>query len=155
MRSSGRLENMKRRILTLDANVFVAALKADEKYSEECAEILRKVPDMFILAEPSIVYQEVCGTLARKVGLELARKAEGYLDLMLHPKLVFECDSRFCKAAYALCSDYNVYSVDALYLKVALDVGAVLVSLDGRDFIDRVKRKNPPIEVYHVSEFPY
>ncbi|RLE87950.1 MAG: acyltransferase [Thermoprotei archaeon] len=30
-----------------------------------------------------------------------------------------------------------------------------MVSLDKRDFIDRVKRKNPPIEVYHVSEFPY
>lgn len=108
---------MKQRILTLDANVFVAALKAGEKYSKKCTEILRKIPDRFILAEPSIVYQEVCGTLARRVGMDLARKAECYLDLMLHPKLVFECSSSFCKAAYALCSEYRVYSVDALYLK--------------------------------------
>ena len=57
--------------------------------------------------------------------------------------------------AYSLCYKYNVYSIDALYLKVALDLGAILVSLDERDFIDRVKRRNPPIEVYHVSEFPY
>jgi len=146
---------MRPRILTLDANVFVAALKADEKYSEECARILHKLPGKFILAEPSIVYQEVCGTLARRVSIDVARKAEKFLDLMLHPKLVFECDKNFCKVAYSLCYEYNIYSVDALYLKVALDLRAILVSLDRRDFVDRVKRKNPPIKVYHVSEFPY
>ncbi|RLG79954.1 MAG: hypothetical protein DRO09_03745 [Thermoprotei archaeon] len=146
---------MKPRILTLDANVFIAALKADEKYSEECADILRKLPGKFVLAEPSIVYQEVCGTLARRVSVDVARRAEKFLDLVLHPKLVFECGRNLCKAAYSLCREYDVYSTDALYLKVALDLGATLVSLDGREFIDRVKRKNPPIEAYHVSEFPY
>jgi len=146
---------MRPRILTLDANVFIAALKADERYSKECADILRKLPGNFVLAEPSIVYQEVCGTLARRVGIDVARRAEKFLDSVLHPKLVFECDRSFCKAAYSLCHKYNVYSVDALYLNVALNLGAILISLDKRDFIDRVKRRNPPIEVYHVSEFPY
>lgn len=113
------------------------------------------MPGKFVMAEPSIVYQEVCGTLARRVGIDVARKAEKLLDSMLHPRLVFECSSSFCKAAYSLCNEYNIYSVDALYLKVALDIRVILVSLDERDFINRVKRKNPPIEVYHVSEFPY
>ena len=146
---------MKPRILTLDANVFIAALKADERYSEECADILRKLPGKFVLAEPSIVYQEVCGTLARRVSMYVARRAEKFLDLVLHPKLIFECNRSFCKAAYSLCHEYNVYPVDALYLKVALDLGAVLVSLDERDFIGRVKRKNPSIEAYHAFESPY
>ena len=146
---------MRLRILTLDANVFTAALKADERYSEECATILRKVPGNFVLAEPSIVYQEVCGTLARRVSIDVARKTEKLLDLILHPKLTFKCDRNFCKTAYSLCHEYNIYSIDALYLKVALDLKSILVSLDKRDFMDRVKRKNPPIEVYHVSEFPY
>jgi len=146
---------MRPRILTLDANVFIAALKADEKYSKECADILRKLPGKFVLAEPSIVYQEVCGTLARRAGMDVAHRAEKFLDSILHPKLVFECNRSFCRAAYPLCYKYDIYSVDALYLKVALDLGAILVSLDGQDFIDRVKRRNPPIEVYHVSEFPY
>ena len=146
---------MRPKILTLDANVFIAALRVDEKYSDICAYILRKLPGRFVLAEPSIVYQEVCGTLARKVGIDVARKAEELLDLMLHPELVFECNSSFCKSAYTLCQEYNIYSIDALYLKAALDTGAILVSLDEKDFISRVKRKNPPIEVYHVSEFPY
>lgn len=32
-----------RRILTLDSNVFIAALKADEPFSEECAQIISRV----------------------------------------------------------------------------------------------------------------
>ena len=143
------------KLLTLDANVFVAALKGDEEYSDECAEILHKLPGRFVLVEPSVIYQEVCGTLARRVGPALARRAEKLLNAILHPRLVLACDASFCKAAYILCYNYNIYSVDALYLKAALDAGAILVSLDKRDFIDRVKRRNPPIEVYHVAEFPY
>ena len=144
-----------KRLLTLDANVFVAALKRDELYSNKCAEILGKIPRKFLLVEPSIVYQEVCGVLARRAGLDVARKAKKLLDDMILPRLLFDCDKRFCESAYYLCWEYRVYSIDALYLRVALDAGAVLVSLDKEDFIDRIKRKNPEIEVYHVSEFPY
>jgi len=72
---------MRPRILTLDANVFIAALKADEKYSDDCVNILRKLPGKFVLAEPSIIYQEVCGTLAKRVSIDVARRAEKFLDL--------------------------------------------------------------------------
>ena len=83
------------RLLTLDSNVLIAALKEDEPYSEKCLEILSQVPDTFILAEPSIVYQEVCGTLARKVGKDVADQARKQLDLMIHPKLLANCDKNF------------------------------------------------------------
>jgi len=143
------------RLLTLDANIFIAALKADEEYSEECINILRKIPGNFILAEPSIIFQEVCGTLARRINTDVAKRAENLLDSLLHPRLIIECDINLCKAAYPLCQEYDVYSIDALYLKTAIDMNAILVSLDERDFISKVKRKKPPIEVYHPSEFPY
>ncbi len=143
------------KILTLDANIFIAALKADEEYSDECVDILQKIPEKFILAEPSIIYQEVCGTLARRVNIDVAEKAERLLDSILHPKLILECDINLCKAAYPLCQEYGIYSIDALYLKTALDMNSILVSLDERDFINKVKGKKPPIEVYHPSEFPY
>ena len=45
------------RILTLDSNIIISALKQDESYSEKCAEILGQIPDAFILTEPSIVYK--------------------------------------------------------------------------------------------------
>jgi len=143
------------RILTLDSNVLIAALKEDEFYSKRCSETLGKVPDAFILSEPSIVYQEVCGTLARRVGADVADNAKKQLDLIIHPRLLANCNKAFCLSAYPLCSEYNVYAIDAMYLKVALDNHATLVSLDKEDFIDKVNSRTPNIEAYHMSEFPY
>jgi len=45
--------------------------------------------------------------------------------------------------------------MDAMYLKVALNNRAILVSLDKEDFTDKVKSKSITIEAYHVAEFPY
>jgi len=143
------------RILTLDSNVMIAALKRDESHSDRCAEILRNVPNRFILSEPSIIYQEVCGTLAKRVGVEVADDAKRQLDLIIHPNLLANCNRAFCISAYPLCPIYDIYAVDALYLKTALDNRAVLVSLDKEDFIDKVNSKKPNIEAYHASQFPY
>lgn len=143
-----------RRLLTLDSNVFIAALKEDEPYSRECVEILNMIPHSIILAEPSVVYQEVCGTLARRVGANVAEEAKRCLDAMIHPRLLITCDKAFCISAYPLCSEYGIYAIDALYLKTAITCKAALVSLDKEDFIDRARGKNLPIEVYHVSDFP-
>jgi len=144
-----------RRVLTLDANILLAALKEDEPYSRKCSEILSEVPDSFILTEPSIVYQEVCGTLARKVGADIANDARKQLDLIVHPRLLADCNRLFCLSAYPLCFEYEIYAIDAMYLRVALDSQAVLVSLDKEDFVDKVNSKKPNIEAYHVSEFQY
>jgi len=141
--------------MTLDSNVMVAALKGDEPYSDRCAEILSKVPDSFVLSEPAIVYQEVCGTLARRAGADVADDAKRQLDLIIHPSLLANCNRTFCVSAYPLCSEYDIYAVDAMYLKTALDNRAVLVSLEKEEFIDRVNSKTPNIEAYHASEFPY
>jgi predicted nucleic acid-binding protein len=139
--------------MTLDSNVLIAALKKNEPYSKDCSEILGEVPDSFVLSEPSIAYQEVCGTLARRVGSDVADEARKRLDMILHPSLIARCDRAFCISAYPLCSKFGIYAIDAIYLKVALDNRAVLVSLDKRDFTDRVKKSG--VEAYHVSEFPY
>lgn len=143
------------RMLTLDSNVLIAALKEDEKFNEKCVEIIGKVPDQFILVEPSILYQEVCGTLARKVGIEAADLARNFLDLIIHPRLLIDCNKDFYISAYGLCAQYDIYAIDAIYLKVALDNHTVLVSLDKENFIDRLKNKGLSTEAYHVTDFPY
>jgi predicted nucleic acid-binding protein len=144
---------MNKRILTLDSNIFIAALKRDEKYSNDCANLLRKAVGSLILVEPSIIYQEVCGVLARKIGIEASRKAEIFLDTILHDDLIINCDKRFCKEAYTLCYEYGIFPIDALYLKTALDFNSILISLDEENFIRKIKIKNPSIKAYHVSEF--
>jgi len=143
------------RILTLDSNVLIAALKEDEPNSDHCVELLQRVPGEFFLSEPSIVYEEVCGTLAKRVGREVADEARRQLDLMIHPDRLAHCNKSFCISTYPLCHEYNLYAVDALYLKTALNLSAILVSLDKKDFIDKVRAKPSPVEAYHVSQFPY
>jgi predicted nucleic acid-binding protein len=138
--------------LTLDSNVFVAAIKEDEPFSEECREVLRVADEMYMLHEPSVVFAEVLGTLGRRVGLDVAESAGEKLDRMFGSGL-YVCDRAFCLRAYPLCERYGIYSVDALYLEAAIESGATLVSLDRRDFVDRVKGNDPPVRVLHVSEF--
>jgi predicted nucleic acid-binding protein len=111
------------------------------------------VPDGLTLVEPSIVFVEVLGTLARRVNVELAAKARAELDRMLNPLLTVDCDVDFCLRAYRLCREYEIYAVDSLYLATAIEAGSVLVSLDGEDFIDRVAARSPPIKALHVTQF--
>ncbi|MGI0079976.1 MAG: type II toxin-antitoxin system VapC family toxin [Nitrososphaerales archaeon] len=142
-------------ILTLDSNIFVAAAKGDEPHRKKCLDLLKKVPDSFFLAEPSIVYEEVCGTVARRVGSQEAQRFAEQLDRFIPEGLLYDCDKRFCLSSYSLCSEHGVYAIDALYLSVAINARSVLVSLDREDFIEKVKKNRYNIEVYHVSEFPY
>ena len=143
------------KILTLDSNVLVAGLQADEPYSKKCFELVEEVPESFVLSEPAVVYQEVCGTLARRLGKDMADRARRQLDLMISPALLANCDREFCTSSYGYCGDYGIYAIDALYLNAAIRRGAVLVSLDKEDFVDKVKFNHAGIEVYHVSDFPY
>jgi predicted nucleic acid-binding protein len=144
-----------RSILTLDSNVFIGSAKGDEPYRKSCLELLEKVPDSFLLAEPSIVYEEVCGTVARRVGQKEAQNLSDQLDRFIPEELLFDCNKQFCLSSYSLCSQYRIYAIDALYLSVAISSKAYLVSLDREHFVDRLKENTHEIEMYHVSEFPY
>ncbi len=144
-----------KRVLTLDSNVFIAALKTDENTREKCDAVLSRVPKEFVLTEPSIVYQEVCGTLARKMSFKVANKAKELLDSIIDPMLLENCDRKLCLSAFSLCSEFSIYSIDALYLQVALANNAILVSLDKEDFIEKLDIKKLPIEAYTVDDFPY
>jgi predicted nucleic acid-binding protein len=144
-----------KKILTLDSNVFVGAAKADEKYRKNCIDMLRLVPDKFVLSEPSIVYQEVCGTIARRVGTSEAKEFGEKLDKFVPLELLFVCDRTFCLTSYSLCSEYGICAIDSLYLSAAIGSGAIIVSLDSEDFVDKIRENHHNIEAYHVSDFPY
>lgn len=55
--------------------------------------------------------------------------------------LLFTCNKVFCTTAYSLCSEFNIYAIDALYLKVALENNSILVSLDKEEFINKINSK--------------
>jgi hypothetical protein len=60
---------------------------------------------------------------------------------MINQKLLNSCDKKLCTAAFCLCYEHNINSIDALYLQAALKNKAVIVSLEKKDFIDRLKNK--------------
>lgn len=140
-------------LLTVDSNIIIAALRTTEPASPKCAKILAEASEHFMLVEPSIIYQEVCGTLARKIDLETANTAKEQLDLLIEQKRLINCDKKTCVSAFRLCAEYEIYAIDALYLHVALSNYAVLVSLD-KEFIDKLNDRLP-IEAYTVDNYPY
>ena len=137
-------------LLALDSNVLIAAIRTLEPDSEKCDKILAKASDQFILTEPSIIYQEVCGTIARKMNVRFANNAKEQLDLFIPPKRLVNCDRKTCVAAFKLCAEHKIYAVDALYLHVALLNHAILVSLD-QEFIKGLNSDKLPIEAYTVD----
>jgi predicted nucleic acid-binding protein len=143
-----------KQLLTLDSNIFVGAMKGDEPLRRNCLELISTVPESFFLSEPSIIYREVCGTIARRVGIAQAREFSQQLDRLISLELVFDCDRSFCLSSCFLCSEYGIYATDALYLSVAINTNVILVSMDGEDFIDKLTKNHHNIEAYHVSAFP-
>ncbi len=102
------------------------------------------------------MYQEVCGTIARRAGVEAAKSVKNVLDKIIDPMLISNCDMRFCESAYPLCSQFGIYAIDALYLKTgALLSRSIFVSLDREDLVNKLKPSLRHVETYHVSEFQY
>lgn len=142
----------KLRPLTLDSNVFISQIKGDEAYSRECGVLISRVGSDFFLVEPAIVLAEVGNAVGRNVDLKTAvDEVDWLLKLM---STIIPCDGNLCVKAGLTGAEYDVYSADSLYLQTSLDFGSLLVSLD-EEFLDKVKFKGPPIEVYHVKDFPY
>lgn len=134
-------------------DTVIAALKRDETQSDCCADLLRNVPDQFLLSELSIVY-EVCGTLARKLGKEAADEAQKQLQRMTTQTVSLSAIRHFAFHPISR-AEYDLYAIDALYFKTALNHSAILVSLDKRDFVDKLNSKPSAIETFHPSQFPY
>jgi len=141
------------RPLTLDSNVFVSKIKGDERYSDECGALIARVGVDFFLVEPALVLTEVGNAVGRNVNVKAAKDAVEKLLRMI--SFLLPCDREFCVKAGLTGAEYDVYSADSLYLQAAIDSGSVLVSLDEEEFIVKVKAKKPPVEVYHVKDFPH
>lgn len=119
--------------ICIDANVFIASTKGNEQYSSNCRHVIEAVYDgEFYLIEPAICLTEVIRNISKFVGMEEGKMAENNLRGMV--------------------SIYGTYAMDSLYLETALKHHAVLVSLDEKDFLLRIKDR-VGIEIYHPREF--
>lgn len=138
--------------ICIDANVFIASTKGDETYSSDCRRVIQAVADdEFYLIEPAICLTEVIRNLTKYLGIEAVKTQENNLRRMVS---IWEiCDEHFCISAGYTGALYGTYALDSIYLETALKHHAVLVTLDDKDFLLRIKGR-VGIEVYHPTEFP-
>jgi predicted nucleic acid-binding protein len=137
--------------ICIDANVFIASTKGNEAYSSDCKRVIQAVADgEFYLIEPSICLTEVIRNISKYLGIEAGKTQENNLRQMVS---IWEiCDDYFCTSAGYTGAIYGTYAMDSIYLETALKHHAVLVSMDEKDFLMRIKGR-VGIETYHPKDF--
>ncbi|MFU8767554.1 MAG: type II toxin-antitoxin system VapC family toxin [Candidatus Methanoperedens sp.] len=138
--------------ICIDANVFIASTKGDEQYSSDCKRVIQAVVDgEFYLIEPTICLTEIVRNITKYLGMEAGKTQENNLMQMVS---IWEiCDDHFCACAGYTGALYGTYALDSIYLETALKHHAVLVTLDDKDFLQRIKGR-VEIEFNHPKYFP-
>lgn len=119
-------------LLTLDASVFVATCHGREPGHAASRALLDKLRTMTVpLIEPALLPVEVAAAL-RRTGSEAAA-AQDFAEAILGlPHLtVVPIDERVARQAVAMATHHGLRGADALYVAVAAQYGAHLVTLDG------------------------
>ena len=117
--------------VTVDASVFVNALRPEESGSDESAEFLSQLRrDSVPLIQPTLFIPEVVASIARKqddadVALELMRELKKFSKLTL-----VDLDDDLADYASEIAAKHRLRGSDAVYAAVALRFGAELITLD-------------------------
>ena len=118
-------------LFTIDASVFVASYRRQETYSAISRELLRLVRESDVpLIEPAILPIEIAAALGR-AGDNPEWVCEYAETVMSLPYLTLQpVDQRLARRAVALAAQCRMRGADALYVAVATQYGAHLVTLD-------------------------
>ncbi|PWB56163.1 MAG: hypothetical protein C3F06_01335 [Candidatus Methanoperedenaceae archaeon] len=142
-------EDIKR--VTLDSNVLISAVKENEEYSKDCIEILNFVGKSFILYQPTLSITELYNAIGKTKGEPQAKKAlKDFYKMVYHLEDYGSIDQ--CERVGKTALKYQIYSADAFYLQTSIDFKTMLISLDEKDFIDRIKTKDVDSNVYHAKD---
>ncbi len=142
-------EDIKR--VTLDSNVLISAVKENEEYSKDCREILNFIGTSFILYQPTLCITELYNAIGKTKGEPQAKKAlKDFYKMVYHLEDYGSSDQ--CERVGKTALKYRIYSADAFYLQTSIDFKTMLISLDEKDFIDRIKTKDVDSNVYHAKD---
>jgi len=84
--------------ICIDANVFIASTKGDEKYTSDSRRVIQAVADgEFYLIEPAICLTEVIRNITKYLGMEAGKTLENNLRGMVSFWEI--CDDHFCTSA--------------------------------------------------------
>lgn len=120
-------------LFTVDASVFVASCRQHEPEHLASREFMRSLLDEdALLVEPAILPVEVGAALHRTGRAEESESVREYAEsLFEQPHLTLAAtDERMARRALALSIQCRLRGADALYVAVAAQYGACLVTLD-------------------------
>lgn len=116
----------------VDANVFVAALRASETEHVACRSFLQRcLQSTVTVICPAIILAEIAGCIAR--AMQSRSEAElALLKFQKHPGLrLLPVTEALAESAARLAARHFLKGADALYLATAKNAGTLLVTLDG------------------------
>jgi predicted nucleic acid-binding protein len=124
-------------VLTIDASVFVSACQRREPGHVASCALLDVLADADVpLIEPAILPVEVAAALCR-AGRDAAFAREFAETILSLPRLtLLAVDERLARRSVALATQCRLRGADALYVAVAAQYGARLVTLDAEQ-LDR------------------
>lgn len=130
-------------MLTLDANIWVAAFDPKDRFHESSVTFLRAVAQKELrLHGPAFVALEVACALARRAG-DSAVGALAHTRLRSHPMLVLHPMNDLCLAtAHEIGAAHLLRGADALYAATAQLVNAPLITWD-EELIQRIGAATP------------
>ncbi len=136
-------------MLIIDASVLVADLRPSEPYHSEATALLDFVREQkMVVSLPAIALTEVAGAISRGTGrTSLAYRVIRLLQTTRHYQWI-AIDSPLALQAANLAAEYRLRGYDAVYLALAQQIGAPLVTLDE----ELCKRKPSDIEVTRPEE---
>ncbi len=131
-------------MLIIDASVLVADLRPSEPYHREAAGLLDFVREREMpVSLPAIALAEVAGAIARGTGrTALAYRVIRLLQTTPHYQWM-AIDSLLSLRAANLAAEYRLRGYDSIYLALAQQLGAPLVTLD----VELCKRRPDELEV--------
>ncbi len=125
--------------VTIDANIWIAALIADESSHAICKKVLQHLKQKgYFLNTPTLAEVEVGATIARVYGendcaLDAGRYVRNFPRTTLHA-----LDAELAQDATRIAAEYRLRGADSIYVATALKANSVLVTYD-KELLTRVK----------------
>jgi predicted nucleic acid-binding protein len=121
---------VKRRCFTVDASVFVSALRSTDPAHEQSVAFLDHAGSGSLIVVPNLVRPEVAGAVSRATGdVELAHRALLMVSRAPHIKTI-AVDDDLADAAAELATEARLRGADSVYVATARRFDALLVTLD-------------------------
>ena len=127
--------------LTLDANVWLAAMSPAEREHEQCAQLLDRIRHASVrLHQPALFAIEVCATVARRTRDRTLALAAGEAALAIPGLSVYELDHSLATRAGHVAAMCALRGADAVYVATAEHSGSTLLTLDA-EVLDRASAR--------------